>query len=175
MLGLAAATFTGFLREAALAHQLGASRATDIYLIAFTIPELFLVALPIVLTPAFVPLFVHLRLASGETAAWRFAGRALGALLVVLLAVTGLAALGAPHYLPWLAPGFDGAERAEALRAGALMLPAIVLMGVATLAGAILQVYRRFARPALATTVYNLTFMLALLSLPLAWMIGRAA
>ncbi|MBN1658856.1 MAG: polysaccharide biosynthesis C-terminal domain-containing protein [Anaerolineae bacterium] len=175
MLGLVAATFTGFLREAALAHQLGASRATDIYLIAFTIPEFILVALPIVLTPAFIPLFAQLRLAAGEGSAWRFAGQVLGALLAVLLVVTGLAAAGAPIYLSWLAPGFGAAERAEAMEAAWRMLPALLLMGGATLAGAMLQVYRRFARPALATAVYNLAFVIVLLGLPVAWAVGRAA
>jgi len=55
------------------------------------------------------------------------------------------------------------------------MLPALSLMGGATLAGAILQVYRRFARPALATALYNLTFVAALIGLPLASGVGRAA
>jgi len=48
-------------------------------------------------------------------------------------------------------------------------------MGEATLAGAVLQVYRRFARPALATAVYNLAFVAVLLGAPLAWAAGRAA
>jgi putative peptidoglycan lipid II flippase len=55
------------------------------------------------------------------------------------------------------------------------MLPAISLMGLVTLAGAALQVYRRFARPALATAIYNLTFVATLLAAPLTWPLGRAA
>jgi len=55
------------------------------------------------------------------------------------------------------------------------MLPALTMMGGATLAGAILQVYRRFARPALATAIYNVTFVIVLLGAPLAWSVGRAA
>ncbi len=175
MLGLAAATFTGFLREAALADQLGASRLTDIYLIAFTVPEFLFLALPIVFTPAFLPLFADLRLQVGEAGAWRFVLRVAAALAAFLLGVTALVAVSAPLYLRWLAPGFAPMERAQALRAGSLMLPAICLMGGATLASAILQVYRRFVRPAMATATYNLTFVAALLTLPLAWAVGRAA
>lgn len=175
MAGLVAATATGFLREAALAYQLGAGRATDIYLIAFTIPEFFFISLPIVLTPAFIPLFADLRLHVGEAGAWRFGLRAAGALLALLLALTALLAFGAPLYLPYLAPGFGPIEREGAAHAMYAMLPAITLMGGAVLAGAILQVYRRFARPALATALYNLVFVAALLALPLAWPVGRAA
>ncbi len=175
MFGLAAATLTGFLREAALAQQLGVGRSTDIYLIAFTIPEFVFVALPIILSPAFIPLFADFRLRLGEGPAWRFGLRVAAALLALLLGLAILAAAGAPLYLRWLAPGFDVVDRAEALRAEYLMLPALVLMGGATLAGAILQVYRRFARPALATAIYNTVFVVVLLGLPLAWSVGRAA
>ena len=119
MLGLAAATLTGFLREAALADQLGVGRATDIYLIAFTIPEFVFIALPIVLTPAFLPLFAQLRLRAGEGAAWRFARRVAGAVLGVLLLLTLLLAAAAPRFLPWLAPGFGPLERALAGRGSA--------------------------------------------------------
>ena len=40
MFGLAAATLTGFLRQAATADQLGAGRAADIYVIAFGANEI---------------------------------------------------------------------------------------------------------------------------------------
>jgi putative peptidoglycan lipid II flippase len=86
-----------------------------------------------------------------------------------------VAGLGAPLYLGWLAPGFSPHERDQAVQATRLMLPAISLMGLATLAGAALQVYRRFARPVLATAVYNLTFVATLLAASLAAPLDRAA
>lgn len=175
MFGLAAASLTGFLRQAVTAHQLGAARAADVYLVAFAVPEFVFIALPIVLSPAFIPLFADCRLRAGEACAWRFGLRVAGALLVSLLALTAIAGLGAPLYLAWLAPGFGPQEHAETMRATRLMLPAISLMGLAALAGAALQVYRRFARPALATAVYNLTFIVTLLVAPLVWPVGRAA
>lgn len=175
MLGFGAAMLTGFLREAALAYEFGAGRATDIYLIAFTLPEFIFVALPIILTPAFLPLFADLRLRTGEAGAWRFGLRVAGALLVLLLGIAILVAVGASLYLPWLAPGFDPLALAQATQAVYRMSPAIILMGEAVLAGAVLQVYRRFARPALATATYNLTFVAVLLGLPFVWPVGRAA
>ncbi|MGD8473261.1 MAG: lipid II flippase MurJ [Anaerolineae bacterium] len=175
MLGFAAATISGFLREATLAHQLGAGRATDIYLVAFAVPEVLFLALPIVVTPVFIPLFSDLRLRAGERPAWRFGLRVALGLLILLFALTVILVATAPLYLRWLAPGFGPLERLESSQAMRLMSPAICLMGGVTLASAALQVYRRFARPALATAIYNLTFVGVLLLLPLAWPTGRAA
>ena len=175
MFGLAAATLTGFLRQAVVAHQLGVGHSADVYLVAFAVPEFVFIALPTIFSPAFIPLFAECRLKAGETCAWRFGLRVVGAVLAVLLLLTALAGVGAPLYLRWLAPGFGTHERAQALRATRLMLPAISLMGLATLAGAGLQVYRRFARPASATAVYNLVFIVTLLAAPVAWPVGRAA
>ena len=175
MLGLAVASLTGFVRQAAAAHQLGAGRAADIYLVAFGVPEFVFIALPIVLSPAFIPLFAECRLRNGEQQAWRFGLRVAMVVLAVLLLFTALVGLGVPLYLRWLAPGFGPPERAQAVRATRLMLPAIGLMGLTTLAGAALQVYRRFASPALATAAYNLAFVVTLLAAPVVWPVDRAA
>ena len=175
MVGLAVASLTGLARQATLAYELGAGRATDIYLVAFALPEFAFIAMPIVLVPAFLPLFARRRIEQGEASAWRF-GR--WTALLLFLALTGLcvlAALSAPLYLGALAPGFGGIERHQALQMLRLMLPAVVLQGLVALAGSALQVYRRFARPALATAVYNLVFCAGLLWLPLKSATSRAA
>jgi putative peptidoglycan lipid II flippase len=175
MLGLAAASLTGLVRQASIAHQLGAGRTTDIFLIAFAAPEFVFIALPIILPPAFIPLFVERRQRQGEVGSWRFGRRVAGASLVLFLLLAAVIGLGAPLYVTWLAPGFAGHERAQAVTAVRMMAPAVVLMGLATLMGATLQVYRRFARPALTAAVYNLTFVAVLMWAPVAGSLERAA
>lgn len=175
MVGLGATMATGYLREATLAYQLGAGRAADIFLVAFAVPEFVITALPIILSAAFIPMFAGIRQRAGEAAAWHLGRQASGRLLVLLIGITVLAALGAPLYVNWLAPGFGAQERALAVRALYPMLPAIGLMGAANLVTAALHVYRRFARPALAAATNNLVFIAALLGLPLVWPVGRAA
>lgn len=174
MVGLAAASLTGYLRQAALAHQLGAGRAADVYLVAGAVPEFVFVALPIVVAPAFIPLFAERRQAGGEYAAWRFGVHVAAALLAVLFLLTIVGELAAPIYLRWLAPGFDAKRQARAVHVSRLMLPAVGLMGLATLAGATLQVYGRFARPSLATGLYNLVFIAVLLGVPWGGPLDRA-
>jgi putative peptidoglycan lipid II flippase len=175
MAGYAAATLTGFLRQAVLAHQLGAGRAADIYLVAFALPEFVFIALPVVLSPAFLPIFAGLRRRNGEKIAWSFWRRAAIALFAFLVGLSIFAAIGARYYLTWLSPGFEAQERAQAIQAARLMLPALGVMGLATLVSIALQVYRRFARPAFFTAVYNLTFVATLLALPVENTLFRAA
>ena len=89
MLGILAATLSGFLREATLAHQLGTGRGADVYLIAYSVPEFVIIALGIILPPAFIPLFANRRLRFGEVEAWRFGLQIAGALgIIQLIAAT---------------------------------------------------------------------------------------
>ena len=156
MVGLLAATLSGFLREATLAHQLGTGREADIYLIAYSIPEFVIIALAIILPPAFIPLFTDYRRRFGEGEGWQFVLQVLGSACAVLmlLAIVGIAA--APLYLRWLAPGFNLIEYAQTILATRYMMPAIVLMGGAILLAASLQGYRRFESTAMTNVVYNI-------------------
>lgn len=174
-LGFLTASLTGFLRQVALARQLGASRVADIYLVAFALPEFVFIALPIIMTPAFIPIFSKVRQLEGESPAWHFALRVARILGLFLLALTAIAAFGAPYYLRWMSPGFATTERQETLSALYPMLPGIFLMGMATLASSISQIYRHFLRPAMMTAVYNLAFILTLLLLPIPKPLMRAS
>ena len=167
MLSLGLAMATGFLRQSALAATLGAGRVADIFLVAFALPEFVFVALPVILSPVVIPLFMQVRRQDGETSAWQVVRRLGAWMLLALLVLAFLAAWAAPYLIAWLSPGFDTVERRQAVSVFYWMLPGILCIGVSTLVGAILQVYRRFARPALTTAIYNLVFIACLLALPL--------
>lgn len=175
MVGLLAAMLGGFLREASLAHQLGTGREADIYLIAYTVPEFVIIALAIIIPPAFIPLFAEYRQRYSEREAWQFGMQVFGSLCVVLIAGAIIAVITAPLYLNWLAPGFNVVEYSQTVRAARFMMPAIVLMGCAVLMAAALQVYRRFESTAMINVVYNITFVIVLFSAPIAWLVGRTA
>jgi len=175
MVGLLAATLSGLLRQATLAHQLGTGSGADIYLIAYSIPEFIIIALAIILPPAFIPLFADYRQRLSEGEAWQFGIRVAGSLCIVLLLGTVIAGFAAPLYIRLLAPGFSLIELGQTVRAARLMMPAIVLMGSAILIGAALQVYRRFESTALINFIYNITFVIVLVAAPIAWLVGRTA
>jgi putative peptidoglycan lipid II flippase len=175
VLGLLAATLTGFLRQVSIARLLGASRVADIYLVAFAVPEFVFIALPIILSPAFLPIYSRLRQEEGDAQAWRFAQRVLQILGLSLIVLTFLVALVAPVFLTWISPGFTSAERKQTLVVFYPMLPGILFMGIATLISTILQVYRRFLHSVIITTVYNLVFIVSLFILPIPEAVMRAS
>ena len=125
-LGFLAATLTGFLRQVAIARMLGANREADIYLVAFAVPEFFFIALPIIITPAFLPIFSKLRQEEGETKAWQFAQKVLKIIGVSLLVITILTALIIPIFLTWISPGFTSVEREQTVALFYPMLPGIL-------------------------------------------------
>lgn len=174
MLSLGLAMATGFLRQSALASTLGAGRVADIFLVAYAFPEFIYVALPVILSPVVIPLFMQARRQAGEASAWQMARRLGIQILIVLLCLAALAAWTAPLLIDMLSPGFDAAERHQATGVFYWMLPGILFMGISTLLGSILQVYRRFARPVLTTAVYNLVFIACLWLLPLTDHLQRA-
>jgi putative peptidoglycan lipid II flippase len=174
-LGFLAATLTGFFRQIALARLLGVSRQADIYLVAFAVPEFFFIALPIILSPAFLPIFSKLRQAEGDAQAWQFAKTVLKILLLSLIALTFLAALLIPILLTLISPGFTSAEREQALALFFPMLPGILFMGIATLIAVILQVYRRFLQSVIITSIYNLVFIISLFILPFSQAVTQAS
>jgi putative peptidoglycan lipid II flippase len=175
VLGFLTAALTGFLRQVAIARLLGASRGADIYLIAFAVPEFFFIALPIIISPAFLPIFSRLRQEEGEAKAWQFAQHVLKIIGLSLIVLTILAALLIPVFLSWISPGFTSAEREQALALFYPMLPGILFMGIATLIATILQVYRRFLQSVIITSVYNLVFIVSLFTLPIPEAVMRAS
>ena len=173
--GTGLAILTGYARQSAIAHELGASRIADIYLVAFALPEFVIIAMPIILTPAFIPVFLSVRQSQGENFAWQFVKRVALVVIIFLLALTALTVISAPYFLSLISPGFNLSERQEAMFALYPMLPSLILIGMATFASSISQTYRSFVRPALMTTIYNLTFIAVLFFLPLSQPIIRAS
>lgn len=175
ILGYSAATLTGLFRQSVIAQYLGVDRAADIYLIAFALFEFVFIALPIVLYPAFIPLFTESRVRFGERAAWKLAEQTALGLSLLMLLLTLVIGLGATVFTRLLSPGFSSSDQALTVQAVRLMLPSICLMGLATLSSAILLVFRQFLPPAIMTAVYNTTFAIALITLPVDSLIERAS
>ncbi|HMN10842.1 MAG TPA: lipid II flippase MurJ [Bellilinea sp.] len=158
---------TGFLRQTTLAFLIGAGRATDIFLVAYAVPEFIYVAIPIVLTPALIPIFMQIKTEDGDAAAWGWSRNLILRVTLILVAGAVLIGIFAPIIIRLLSPGFSEAERATTQQLLFAMLPAIVLMGLSALVGSILQVYRKFARPALTSAVFNALFIAGMFLLPI--------
>lgn len=157
---------SGFAREVITAAVFGAGSAMDIFVAAFTIPNLLCRILgETAVESAFMPLFKGLH-SKGETSrAWRLAGRTMNGLAVVLFVTVVAGALAAPFLVRVVAGGFEGEVAADAVRMTRLMFPFGLFIGLAALMGAILLAFGRYRVYSLAPVLLNVGIISAVLAL----------
>jgi putative peptidoglycan lipid II flippase len=157
-LGNVASRIFGQLRESVIAALFGANPEVSAYRVAAALPtQLYDLLVAGLITAALVPVFSAYA-ERDRAALWRTASSVVNLTLLLLALLAGLAALAAPALAPWLAPGFADDPALLATMAGLMrwMLLAVLFMGLAGLATALLQAQRRFLLPAFTTAVFNI-------------------
>ena len=152
----------GFVRDTLVARVFGAGAATDAFFVAFKLPNLLRrIFAEGAFSQAFVPILAEYKNQQGEEAARTFVAYVSGLLTLVLALVTALGMLAAPWVIWATAPGFaDAAEKFELTTALLrVTFPYILLISLASLAGAILNTWNRFAVPAFVPTLLNLSMI----------------
>ncbi|WP_262402081.1 lipid II flippase MurJ [Actinomadura sp. CNU-125] len=149
---VAAGTGLGFLRDLVMAHLFGASRGTDAFLVAWTIPE---TVSPLLIEDAMALLMVPVvtRLLARGDGLRPFARRTLPRLVAGLAVVTVTLALAAPAVVGLLAPGLPG--HGPAVLCVRLTAVTVVTFGVAGFMSATLRAHHRFGPPAAIYAAYN--------------------
>jgi len=145
----------GFIREAAIAYQFGATAHTDAYLIASVIPMALSALAARAVAVAFIPVFTEHRLEAGEGEAWTIASGVISITALFLVAGTALYLLAAPVLVPLVGPGLASETKAVAVQLSRLLAPVILFTGLVGLAAAVLNAYRHFIYPAFAGLLYN--------------------
>lgn len=118
----------GFGREVAIAHQFGATAATDAYVLAFTIPYLFMGVVGGAMAATVVPVFTEYVTAGRRDEAWKLFSSVINALGLALLAVTALGILLSPYLVRVMAPGFPGETEKLAVLLLQIMLPSLLFL-----------------------------------------------
>jgi putative peptidoglycan lipid II flippase len=156
MITLLASRVLGFVREWALAHQVGSNATTDAYYAAFTLPDFlnFLVAAGS-LSVIFVPVFTHYLAANQEDEAWYVFSTVLTFMGVALLVAVALAEIFSPQLVRLIAPGFPPAEKARVVYLTRIMLPAQIFVYLGTVLGSAQYAKAKFLIPSLAPVIYN--------------------
>ena len=152
----------GFVRDTLVARVFGAGAATDAFFVAFKLPNLLRrIFAEGAFSQAFVPILAEYKNQQGEEAARTFVAYVSGLLTLVLALVTALGMLAAPWVIWATPPGFaDSAEKFELTTALLrVTFPYILLISLASLAGAILNTWNRFAVPAFVPTLLNLSMI----------------
>ncbi|MFA1544449.1 lipid II flippase MurJ [Actinomadura monticuli] len=149
---IAAGTALGFVRDLVMAHMFGASRSTDAFLVAWTIPE---TVSPLLIEDAMALLMVPVvtRLLARGDGLRPLAGSMLPRMVLGLSLVTLALAVAAPVVVDVLAPGLgsDG----PAVRCVRLTAITVVTFGVAGFMSATLRAHHRFGPPAAIYLAYN--------------------
>ena len=158
----------GFVRDILIAAALGAGPVSDAFLVALRLPNLFRRVLGEGgVNAGFVPLHARIAAERGAVAADAFAARAICGAGAALIAFSVVAHIGAGALVLGMAPGYRMDPEGFALTTGLtrLALPAIALLTLAALVGAVLNAGRRFTAAATAPLVVNLA-MIAVLVAP---------
>jgi putative peptidoglycan lipid II flippase len=175
-LGILASRLMGFLRERGLAYFFGVGPHADVFRTALRAPNVLQNLLGEgTLSAAFVPVYSRLLAAGRREEAGRFAGAMLGLLIAAAGAAALLGVLFARPIVAVLAPGFlDDAARVAAgelaldryeltVRAARILFPMTAVLVLSAWALGVLNSHRRFLLPYVAPVVWNAAILAALL------------
>jgi putative peptidoglycan lipid II flippase len=151
------------VKELVVAHQFGTGDALDAFLVAFVLPSFLMTVVAGSLNVALVPTYIQVWEDEGRDAAQRLFSSAMIWNTALLISISVLLALVMPYVLPVLASGFEPEKLALTLALFYLLLPVLLMSGLATTWRAILNAGERFALAAVAPIMTAVTTVLVLL------------
>jgi putative peptidoglycan lipid II flippase len=169
MLALLASRALGVVRQVIFNAMFNpSSAAVNAYIASSRLPDtLYNLVAGGALIHAFVPVFLSYEKEHGEYESWQLASLVFNVLLVVLTLIIIVSELLAPVFVTnVLVPGFTKTEPAAipiTITMTRIMLMQPLILGLGTIASAILNSKRQFLLPALALAVYNIGMLAGLL------------
>ena len=140
-----AAKIGGMGRELVTAASFGTSDVVDAFVLAWELPAFVINVVAGSFIAAFVPAYVQTRDKEGVEASHDLLAGVLLISLVLLVAMAALLAIIGPFVLPIVASGFGPEKLALTERLLYILLPSVVLSGLATLLTGVLNAGERFA------------------------------
>jgi len=180
-----ASRLLGFLRDALIAHALGAGTAAEAFIVAFRLPNLFRRLLAEgVLAQGLVPPLVGMAAGAGPQAAGRLLARWLRHATAIGVALMLAGPMLAPPLIGWLAPGLGSGLSADGTRGPdprplavellIAMWPYLALSGITAVLAAGLNARGWFRAVACAPLMLNLALLGAFVVVPVADAVDRA-
>src|SRR5579884_214881 len=162
-------------QDVLVAGRFGVGDELDAFLIAFALPMFAINVLAGSLASALIPTYVQVRDTQGLAAARRLVASVSAATVGLLAAAAVLLALAAPWLLPRLGASFSADKLALTHTLFLLLLPVLVVSGLARCWAAILNGSERFALPALSPVTTPAGAIMGLLLLGPVWGIHALA
>ncbi len=160
-----ASRLTGFIRDIVIAAVMGIGPVADAFVVALRLPNHFRAIFGEgAFNSAFVPTYAKTLEAEGPATARAFADRVFTLMLIVQGALLVIALPAMPWIVRLLAPGFAGdPERfALAVTLTRITFPYLLFITLVTLISGLLNAHERFASPAAAPVLLNLSLIGAL-------------
>ncbi len=157
MMGYLASRGLGVIRQTLFNAMFGAGPEANAYYAAFRLPDtLFALIAGGALIQAFVPVFVTFEKDHGKGETWRLTSLVFNVLLVALTGMVLIAEFAAPAFVShWLVPGYSPAEQSLTTSLTRIMLFQPLILGLGTIASAVLSSKRQFLLPSISIAVYN--------------------
>ncbi|MEO1694149.1 MAG: murein biosynthesis integral membrane protein MurJ [Pseudomonadota bacterium] len=155
----------GFARDILIAGALGTGGVADAFFVAFRFPNLFRRLFGEgAFNAAFVPMYARKLEGDGAAAADRFASRAMGGLVLVLVVLSAIAMLAMPWLMLVLAPGFAGdpAKYDLAVTLTQIAFPYLLCMSLVALLSGALNAHHRYWAAAAAPILLNVILIVAI-------------
>lgn len=153
----AADKLLGLLRDAAIGRAFGASAELDAYYAAFELPDgLFTVVAGSAMATALIPVLSASIARGSREEAWRLVSTVVNLALLVVAAVSVIAAVFAPQVIGAVAPGFDPYRALLAVRLMRLVLLQTLISSASGIVMSALQAHQHFLLPAAAPLAYTL-------------------
>ncbi len=164
-----------FLKDAVVAYQFGTSDALDAFLIALVVPSFAINLLGGSLNAALIPTYIQVREQEGQAAAQRVFSTVTVMTSGFLVILCFILMLTASSMLPLLAAGYSSDKLRLAQTLYLVLLTSIVLSGISTTWGAVLNAANRFAWAAAVPIVTSVVTILAVLLLAIGGALIEAA
>ncbi|WP_111947769.1 murein biosynthesis integral membrane protein MurJ [Clostridium tetanomorphum] len=158
---LVVSKFTGFFRELIVGIQLGATRESDIFKTASTMPQVFFSAVAAALVTTFIPIFSGIK--NDKEKANRFFNNVLNIITILCIVLSIIAIFVSPQLVSLFAGGFKGEDFIATVQMTQILMPSIIFLGISGLYTGYLQSYGKFVQPALTGIAANVVIIIGLI------------
>jgi len=145
------------LKEMIVAGVYGRSDAMDAFLAAFLIPNLLVNVIAESMNQVLMPTLVRVRLQQGQAKARELLAHSMMRVVLLLGVVCAVMGATARIWIPLIGWSFPAAKIELCVRIFWVLLPTVVLTGIATNCTAVLNTLERFALPAFAPVLVPLS------------------
>ena len=156
----------GFVRDQVVAIVFGAGATTDVWLVAYRIPN-FLRRLFAegAFAQAFIPVLTEYKETRSREAMLDLAAHVAGTLTLILLVISTLGVMFSPLIIMAFAPGYiDSPDQFDlATRMLRITFPYLAFISLVSFAGSMLNTFGRFAVPSITPVILNICMIVAAL------------